>query len=53
MPMGATTLLNVAVNLVNEDYGIGGRPFLYTVWALWWVDVAISVVCCWGMVHYM
>lgn len=53
MPMGATTLLNVAVNLVNEDYSIGGQPFLYTIWALWWLDVAISVVCCWGMVHYM
>jgi tellurite resistance protein TehA-like permease len=52
-PMGATTLLNVAVNLINRDYNVGGKNLLYTLWALWWLDVVISVVCCWGQVHYM
>ncbi|KAL0956587.1 hypothetical protein HGRIS_002725 [Hohenbuehelia grisea] len=53
MPMGATTLLNIAVNLINEDYGFGGKAFLYALWGLWWLDVAISALCCFGMVHFM
>ncbi|KAF9024810.1 hypothetical protein BDZ89DRAFT_1068751 [Hymenopellis radicata] len=52
-PMGATTLLNIAVSLINSQYGFGGKPFLYVLWALWWLDSAISVLCCWGVLHYM
>lgn len=52
-PMGACTLLNVSVDVINQHYGVGGRPFLYVIWALWWVDVAISVACCWAGVHSM
>ncbi|KAF5385743.1 hypothetical protein D9615_002515 [Tricholomella constricta] len=52
-PMGATTLINVAVEVINVDYGFGGPGFLYFIWAVWWVDVAISMLCCWGVVHIM
>jgi tellurite resistance protein TehA-like permease len=52
-PMGATTLFNIAVNLINGHYHIGGKGLLYTVWAIWWLDVAISIMCCWGMLHVM
>lgn len=51
--MGATTLLNVAVQVLNAHYSVGGKSFLYTMWGLWWADVAISALCCWGMVHVM
>lgn len=52
-PMGITTLINVAVDVINEGYGYGGRSFLYFIWVVWWVDVAISALCCWGMLHIM
>ncbi|KAL0072362.1 Plasma membrane sulfite pump involved in sulfite metabolism [Marasmius tenuissimus] len=52
-PMGATTLLNICVTLINQRYQVGGKGFLYTVWALWWLDVILSIVCCWGMLHVM
>jgi tellurite resistance protein TehA-like permease len=52
-PMGATTLINVAVSVIYEEYGFGGTGFLYAMWSLWWLDVAISIVCCWVMVHIM
>ncbi len=52
-PMGATTILNIAVSLINSQYGFGGKPFLYVLWALWWLDSALSVLCCWGVLHYM
>lgn len=52
-PMGVTTLLNVALTIINQKYQIGGTPFLYTLWALWWLDVGLSILCCWGMVHFM
>ncbi|KAF8070179.1 voltage-dependent anion channel [Lyophyllum atratum] len=53
LPMGVTTLINVAVDVINVDFAFGGSQFLYFIWAVWWVDVAISLVCCWGMVHIM
>ncbi|KAJ3724471.1 voltage-dependent anion channel [Lentinula raphanica] len=52
-PMGACTLLNIAVGLISEKYKLGGKAFLYAMWGLWWLDVAISIICCWGMVHIM
>lgn len=51
--MGATTLINVAVELIYQEYGFGGKRFLYIVWSIWWLDVAISLACCWIMVHIM
>jgi len=52
-PMGAATLMNISVSLVYTDWGFGGKKFLYANWCLWWCDVAVSFVCCWGMVHAM
>ncbi|OAX42523.1 hypothetical protein K503DRAFT_733445 [Rhizopogon vinicolor AM-OR11-026] len=52
-PMGATTLINIASADIFETYGFGGKPFIYTVWACWWINVAISFTCCFGMMHIM
>ncbi|KAG2111206.1 voltage-dependent anion channel [Suillus discolor] len=52
-PMGATTLINIASGDIFQTYGFGGKPFIYTVWACWWINVAISMACCFGMIHVM
>jgi tellurite resistance protein TehA-like permease len=52
-PMGATTLINIASADLFQAYGFGGKPFIYTVWACWWINVAISFTCCFGMIHVM
>lgn len=52
-PMGLTTILNIAVGLIYKEYGIGGTGFLYAIWGIWWMDVAVSVFCCWVTVHVM
>lgn len=52
-PMGAVTILTTAVSLVYEDYGFGGKSFLYAIWWLWWLDVACSFLCCFGVLYYM
>jgi tellurite resistance protein TehA-like permease len=52
-PMGIATLINPAVDVINTRYDFGGKGFLYLVWAVWWADVVISVLCCWGLVHIM
>ena len=41
-PMGATTLITIAVVQIEQQYGFGGRRFLYALWAFWWLDVALS-----------
>ncbi|KZV84343.1 hypothetical protein EXIGLDRAFT_753906 [Exidia glandulosa HHB12029] len=51
IPMGFATLVNQGVNLVN-DYQLGGnKAFVYTLWAAWGLDAAVSVLVCFGMVH--
>ncbi|KAI0266766.1 voltage-dependent anion channel-domain-containing protein [Gloeopeniophorella convolvens] len=52
-PMGAVTLINTAVNVIHGAYGYGGRGYLYAIWGLWWLDVAVSILCTWGIVHVM
>lgn len=51
--MGATTLINVAVGLIYQQYGFGGRPFLYVLWAIWWADVVLSFLCAFVLVFIM
>jgi hypothetical protein len=51
--MGAATLITIATSLIYEKYRFGGDPFLFLLWALWWLDVLVSVLSCWGMVHIM
>ena len=52
-PMGALTLISVATTVLHGQYGFGGRGFLYTLWAFWWVDVALSALCCLGISYIM
>ncbi|KAF9461280.1 voltage-dependent anion channel [Collybia nuda] len=52
-PMGATTIINVAVDVINTRCHFGGKGFLYLIWAIWWLDVFISALCCWVLVHFM
>ncbi|KAF6761300.1 sulphite efflux pump protein [Ephemerocybe angulata] len=52
-PMGITTLINVSVEVINRYFGVGGKDFLYFIWSIWWIDVFISVLCCWAGVHAM
>lgn len=53
LPMGAATLITVAVNLFHDHIQFGGRGFLLFLWAMWWIDVGISFICCWVGVHVM
>jgi tellurite resistance protein TehA-like permease len=52
-PMGAATLIGFGTTVLYGQYGFGGRAFLFTLWALWWIDVAVSSLCCWGLVYVM
>lgn len=52
-PMGATTLFTISITVLYGNYNFGGRPFVYLIWALWWLDVAITILCCWGTLHIM
>jgi tellurite resistance protein TehA-like permease len=52
-PMGAMTLISVATTVLHGKYGFGGRGFLYALWAFWWVDIAVSALCCWGIIYVM
>jgi tellurite resistance protein TehA-like permease len=52
-PMGAATLIGVGTTVLCGQYGFGGRAFLFTLWGFWWIDVAVSSLCCWGLVHIM
>ncbi|KAF8200839.1 voltage-dependent anion channel [Pholiota molesta] len=52
-PMGATTLINVAVLIIHTKYGIGGKGLLYFIWVMWWLDVVIACLCTWVGVHIM
>lgn len=52
-PMGATTLISVAVQLFHDRDRIGGEHLIYFLWAMWWLDVVLSILCCWVGVHMM
>ena len=52
-PMGLATLISVAVGLVYERDHFGGKAFLYTIWGIWWLDVVISILCAFAIVHIM
>lgn len=51
--MGVTTLINVSVVLVYQQDGVGGKGFLYFLWAIWWIDIVLSFCCLFGLVHWM
>ncbi|THH06526.1 hypothetical protein EW145_g4029 [Phellinidium pouzarii] len=52
-PMGFATIIISAVGIVHTYFGLGGVTFLYVLWALWWVDVALSLLICFGQLHVM
>jgi len=52
-PMGAATLISVGVGTFYTEFGFGGVPFLYALWAAWWLDVAVSAACVFLLVHIM
>ncbi|KAF7308492.1 hypothetical protein HMN09_00698200 [Mycena chlorophos] len=53
LPMGACTLINIAL-VAHEDYGFApGHRFLYALWGFWWIDAAVSVVIAVGMLNTM
>jgi tellurite resistance protein TehA-like permease len=52
-PMGAATLITVAVKLFHDHAKFGGNDFLVFLWAMWWINVGISFICCWLGVHIM
>ena len=51
--MGFATLIIAAVGIVYDYFGFGGTRLLYALWGLWWLDVAISLVICFGQLHVM
>nr|VWP00257.1 Mitochondrial division protein 1 [Ganoderma boninense] len=51
-PMGAATLINSALN-INQDWGFGGTPFIWTLWGFWWLDAAFSYAIAFGMIYTM
>jgi len=51
--MGAATLIGACTTVVHGQYGFGGQALLLTLWGLWWIDVAVSSLCCWGLVYVM
>ncbi|THH06516.1 hypothetical protein EW145_g4035 [Phellinidium pouzarii] len=51
--MGFATIIISAVGIVYDYFGYGGEKFLYGLWGLWWVDVALSLVICFGQLHVM
>ncbi|KAI1786160.1 voltage-dependent anion channel-domain-containing protein [Ganoderma leucocontextum] len=52
-PMSVSTLVNLAVDLLYVQGGFGGAGFLYTLWVLWWLDVFLSALSAYGVVHLM
>lgn len=52
-PMGFATILIAAVGVVYEYFEFGGEGFLYALWGLWWLDVGVSLVTCFGQLHIM
>ena len=52
-PMSVTTLINIAVGEIHQQYGYGGKGFLYFIWAIWWADIVLSLICTFAIVHVM
>jgi tellurite resistance protein TehA-like permease len=50
--MGAATLINSALT-ANQSWSFGGTGFLYALWGLWWLDLAVSFFTAFGMLYAM
>ena len=38
---------------INQDWGFGGEPLLWTLWGFWWLDSAVSYLIAFGMLYAM
>ena len=38
---------------INQDWGFGGTPFIWTLWGFWWLDSAVSYLIAFGMLYAM
>ncbi|KAJ7056567.1 voltage-dependent anion channel [Mycena amicta] len=53
LPMGACTLINIAL-VAHTNYSFAsGLGFLYTLWAFWWLNAVLSVAIAVGMLNIM
>ncbi|TDL24281.1 hypothetical protein BD410DRAFT_115754 [Rickenella mellea] len=52
-PMGFATILTASVGILYEHFGFGGPKFLYALWVLWWLDVSVALIICFGQLHIM
>ncbi|PCH45141.1 hypothetical protein WOLCODRAFT_19389 [Wolfiporia cocos MD-104 SS10] len=52
-PMGLATLIIVANSVLNAEWGWGGKPFFWFIWACWWYDVAVGFLCGFVLLHFM
>lgn len=52
-PMGFATIIISSTAVVYDYFGYGGPPFLYALWGLWWADVVVALVTCFGQLHVM
>lgn len=50
IPMGLATIVNATVLIVIPRYGEWARDL---AWTLWWIDVALSVISCFGVPYFM
>ena len=50
VPMGFATIINM-FTLVCVPYWGGVTP--YIAWAMWWMDVLLSILCCFGLPYQM
>ena len=52
-PMAFATIITGGVIILSETYKVGGARSVYTLWAFWWIDVAMSVLSNFGMLYMM
>ncbi|PSN66035.1 hypothetical protein BS50DRAFT_404583 [Corynespora cassiicola Philippines] len=50
LPMGFATIVNMFTLICVPRWG---GPTIYIAWAMWWIDVAVSVACCFGLPFQM
>ena len=53
LPMGTATVISASTVILYDQFKFGGEPFLYFLWYFWWVDVMLSLLCCFGQLHIM
>ena len=50
--MGSATVINSGL-VINQEFDFGGIGFLYFLWAMWWLDSALSFIIAFGMIYAM